>query len=133
MSVKEWFAAPHDAQAWLRATALTDYPDAVVGIAKFFHWRPPVEDLAGARDPDLVVTAARGWSFRSANDLGTDHGQPLREAMRVSLFISGPNIRHGRMEEPHRILDVLPTILEMAGQSYDPRELDGRAIAGIYE
>lgn len=128
-----FLAAPHTADEWLRATAGTDYPDAVVGIAKLFRWQPPVADMAQARTPDLVVTAARGWSFRSDDELGTDHGSLLREAMRISLWLAGPNVRRGRMAQPRRIIDVLPTILDMAGIPYEPSELDGRAIRGIYE
>jgi len=129
----EWCATPHTAQEWLQATAETDYPDAVVGMAKFFAWRPPMEDLADARDPDLLVTAARGWSFRSEDDFGTDHGAPLREAMRITLFLSGRGIRHGVLREPHRIIDVMPTMLDLAGVTYRAEQLDGRAITGIYE
>ncbi len=128
-----WIGAPHSAQEWLTATAQTRYPDAVVAIAKFFAWQAPVADLADARDPDLVVTASAGWSFRSDDGEGTDHGYPLPESMRMALFLAGPNIPHGRLLTPHRIVDVLPTILQMIGWPYDPASLDGRAITGIYE
>lgn len=128
-----WLAQPHTAQEWLALTAQTDYPDAVVQIAKCFAWKPPVDDLAPARDPDLIVTAARGWSFRTDETVGTDHGHPLREAMRISLFVAGPNIRSGVLEEPHRIVDVLPTMLDMVQWPYDAAQLDGHAITGIYE
>lgn len=128
-----WWIQPHTAQEWLEATAHTRYPDAVVAMAKFFAWKPPVEDLADARDPDVLVTASPGWSFRSDDGLGTDHGYPLQHSMRICFFIAGPNVRHGVLTRPHRIVDVLPTVLEMAGWSYDPQEFDGRAVTGIYE
>ena len=102
-------------------------------MATFFAWKPPVEDLAEARDPDLLVTASDGWSFRSDGGEGTDHGYPLATSMRISLFLAGPNIAHGVLPAPHRIVDVLPTILEMTGWPYDPKALDGKAIRGIYE
>ena len=108
-------------------------PDAVVGIAKFFSWKPPVDTLAAARDPDLVVTAARGWSFRSDAEAGTDHGAPLREAMQISWWVAGPNIRRGVVREPRRIVDVMPTILEMIGMYDETLDLDGRPLRGIYE
>jgi len=133
MSPGDWLAQPHTADEWLRATAESDYPDAVVGFARFFRWKPPLADLAAARDPDLLVTAARGWSFRTDGEPGTDHGGPWRESMRISLFLAGPRIRPGRLAEPYRITDVLPTMLEMAGVTYDPGEMDGRPIRGIYE
>ncbi len=132
-SVMAWLQQPHDAREWLAATAMTDYPDAIVGMAKFFSWQSPVQDLGPARDPDLLVTAARGWTFRSDGTEGTDHGSPLPEAMRMTLCFSGPGIRHGVLLEPHRIVDVMPTILTMVGTPYHAEQLDGRAITGIYE
>ncbi len=128
-----WFAMAHPARDWLLATAHSRYPDAVVAMAKFFAWQPRVADLAPLRDPDVVVTASEGWSFRSDDGQGTDHGYPLAESMRITLFLAGPNLPHGVLTEPQRIVDVLPTILEMVGHPYDPHELDGRAISGIYE
>jgi arylsulfatase A-like enzyme len=127
-----WLAQPHTAQEWLEATAPTRYPDAVVGIATFFGWQPPMQDLAESRDPDLLVTAAPGWTFRTDGELGTDHGSLAREAMRISLFLAGPGIRPGVWTRPQRIADVTPTILDMAGIAYDASFLDGRAIRGIY-
>jgi hypothetical protein len=129
----EWLARAHTAEEWLRATARTRYPDAVVAMSKFFAWKPPVQDLAEVRDPDLLVTASEGWSFRSDDGEGTDHGYPLADSMRMSLFLAGPNIAPGTLPTPHRIVDLLPTILEMVGWPYDPNELDGQAIRGIYE
>lgn len=132
-SPSDWMAMPHTATEWLLASAQTRYPDAVVAIAKFFAWQPPVDDLAEVRDPDLVLTASAGWSFRSDDGEGTDHGYPLAESMRITLCLAGPHIAPGILQEPRRIVDILPTILEMIGWRYDPTQLDGEAIGGIYE
>ncbi len=128
-----WLEKAHSSDEWLQATYRTRYPDAVVTMAKFFAWKRPVEDLALIRDPDVMVTASEGWSLRSDDGYGTDHGYPLASSMRMSLFISGPNIPHGTMEAPQRIVNVLPTILEMIDWPYEPAQLDGKAITGIYE
>ena len=130
--VAQWMAEAHSAEEWLRVTAGTDYPDAVVGIAKFFSWKPPVAQLADSRDPDLVATAARGWTFRTDGETGTDHGAPLREAMRMTCFLAGPNIRLGQSSHPHRIIDLMPTILHLVGIEYPPESLDGTAMEGIF-
>lgn len=155
-SVEAFLAHAHTADEWLQVTAESRYPDAILGLATYFAWRSPTEpghppaggwatevpthavvrpmdNLAEARDPDLLVTASPGWSFRTDGEQGTDHGAPLREAMRISLFVSGPNIRPGVIEEPHRIIDVMPTILQMIGSPYDPTTMDGRPIEGLYE
>ena len=102
-------------------------------MAKFFHWARTMEDLADARDPDLLVTASNGWSFRTDGELGTDHGGPLPESMRMSCFMAGPNIRHGVVRQPHRIIDIVPTILEMIGFDDSPGSFDGQPVRGIYE
>jgi hypothetical protein len=129
----EWLSLPHTAREWLAATYQSQYPDAVVAIAKFFSWRAPLQDLADMRDPDLLVTASAGWSFRSDDAQGTDHGYPLAESMRMVFFIAGPNIPHGVLEAPQRIINVLPTMLEMLRWPYEPASMDGEAIRGIYE
>ena len=133
LPVTQWVAEAHSADEWLRVTAGTDYPDAVVGIAKFFSWKPPVAELADSRDPDLVATAARGWTFRTDGETGTDHGAPLREAMRITCFLAGPNIRLGQSSQPHRMIDLMPTILHLAGVEYSPESLDGTPMQEIYE
>jgi hypothetical protein len=54
--------------------------------------------------------------------------------MRATLFVSGPNIRRGaRIEEPSRLADLTPTLLEMTGTPYVAREMDGTALRTIYE
>ncbi|MBI2173679.1 MAG: alkaline phosphatase family protein, partial [Candidatus Omnitrophica bacterium] len=130
---KQWLKEAHLANEWLHATFKTRYPDAVVLMAKFFAWSPPLKDLASLRDPDLLVTASEGWSFRSDNELGTDHGYPLADSMRITLSLSGPNIAHGALQNPQRIVDILPTVLQMVGKQYDTGQMDGELIAGIYE
>jgi arylsulfatase A-like enzyme len=132
-AAQEWLAIPHTAREWLLATSQTQYPDAVVAMAKFFAWRSPVADLAEVRDPDLVVTASPGWSFRSDDGQGTDHGSPLADAMRMTWWIAGPNIPRGVLDAPQRMVHVLPTILDLLGWPYDPAQLDGEAIRGIYD
>jgi arylsulfatase A-like enzyme len=128
-----WLAEPHTDREWLEATADTRYPDAVVGFSTFFAWQPPLEGLAALRDPDVVVTAAPGWSFRSDDGEGTDHGSPLADAARMTLFAAGPGLSPGTVQAPQRIVDVLPTILEMVGAPYDPDSMDGRPIPLAYE
>jgi hypothetical protein len=130
---RAWLAQPRTADEWLEATRRTRYPDAVVAMTKFFAWREGLQDLRTLRDPDVLVTAAEGWSFRSDDGEGTDHGYPLAGSMRMALALHGPNIRRGIWPHPQRIIDVLPTILDMVGKPADPSTVDGRAMRGIYD
>lgn len=117
---------------WLEATCKTAYPDAVSAIARVFMWRPELEHLARSRDPDIWLSAKLGWSFRIDGIKGTDHGPLLRTAMRSTLMISGPNIRAGTDPAPRRIVEIAPTLLQMAG--YKKRtSFETGPIEGIYE
>ena len=128
-----WIDQPHTADEWLLATRHTAYPDAVVAMTKFFAWREAFKDLAETRDPDVLMTASRGWSFRSDGEQGTDHGYPLAESMRITFVVSGPQVVHGVWSSPQRLIDVPPTILDMIQAPYQPSEIDGRPLDGIYQ
>jgi predicted AlkP superfamily pyrophosphatase or phosphodiesterase len=130
----KWCKEFHSAQEWLEATKDTEYPDAVVCMAHAVVWDSSIKNLEERYAPDFFVTPKKGWSFQTDPRLATDHGYPLYESMRIPILITGPNIKKGVvLTEPHRIIDILPTVLNMAGASYDPAKLDGKAIAGIYE
>lgn len=130
----KWCKEFHSAQEWLEATKQTDYPDAVVCMAHFGAWDSSIKNLEERYAPDFAVTPKKGWSFQTDPRLATDHGYPLYESMRIPILITGPNIRKGAiLTEPHRIVDIMPTVLDIAGARYDRDQLDGKAITGIYE
>jgi len=123
-----------DERDWLRMTARTRYPDAVVTLTRHMLWQDDLQFRELEYAPDLVVTARSGWYFGLQNSPGSMHGYPLADAMRATLFITGPNVRRGaRVEEPCRLADLTPTILDIAGVPADPQEFDGIALASIYE
>lgn len=119
---------------WLRYTAETTYPDAVVTFSRHMLWQENLEYREPEYAPDLVVTARRGWYFGQEGSTGTMHGYPFADATRASYFVSGPNIRKGaRLEEPSRLTDLTPTILDMIGMETDPHDFDGIPLRQIYE
>jgi len=123
----------HSERKWLRITAGTIYPDSVVTMACHMLWQKHLRAREQVYAPDLVITANPGWQFNTINEPGTAHGHPFQETMRASLFLAGPNIFHGAiLSEPARLVDLLPTVLEMAGIPYDAQEFDGKAIHSIY-
>ena len=130
----EFLAAFHDEQAWLWVTATTEYPDSVVVLTRHMLWQPGLRVQEREYAPDLVVTARHGWLFGVQNTPGTTHGYPLAESMHATWYVSGPNIRRGaRVENPCRLADLTPTLLELTGTPHDPRQMDGRALRTIYE
>jgi arylsulfatase A-like enzyme len=128
-----WLQASHSAEEWLWASHRSRYPDAVVAMSKFFSWQGRLQELADVRDPDILITAAEGWSFREDNLQGTDHGYPLADSMRMSLFVHGPNVPTGRNELPARMVDVVPTALDMVDRYTGYEGFDGKPLQGLYE
>jgi hypothetical protein len=97
------------------ATIATDYPDAVVQIAR----------LAGARrSGELILSAARGWDFRARYEPiphTSSHGALHREHMLVPLLVSGPIAG-----TPRRTVDVMPSALVALGLPV-PAGLEGES------
>lgn len=123
----------HDERIWLRMTAESNYPDAVVALTRHLLWQDNLKYREPEYASDLVVTARSGWYFGRESSRGTMHGYPLPDAMHATLFFSGPNVRRGaRIDEPCRLVDLTPTLLEMVGASFDAEEVDGQPLRAIY-
>lgn len=130
----EELSSYYSERTWLKMTAPTRYPDSVVALTRHMLWQENLVYREREYAPDLVVTARPGWYFGEEATRGTTHGYPLADTMRATLFVSGPNIRRGaRIEEPARLADLTPTILEMTGTPYEPAEMDGTAMRMIYQ
>jgi len=122
-----------DEKTWLRMTAQTQYPDSVVTLTRHMLWQENLQHRETEFAPDLVVTAHRGWYFGHKSSPGTMHGYPFPDCMRATLFLSGPNIRRGaRIEDPCRLVDLTPTLLEMVGTAFNAEDFDGTALRNIY-
>ena len=130
-----WLARWHDDREWLAATADAVYPDAVVAYAHALLDDPDEPRVDRNERYDMLVVAARGWNLAPAgHGPSPDHGGPDRESKQIPFLISGPNLARGvRVEQPARIIDVVPTVLELAGIEYDPATLDGRPVREIWD
>lgn len=75
----------------------------------------------------FIVTADHGEEFRDHGGLG--HGRTqYRELLHVPLVMAGPGVASGVVEEPVRLIDVMPTLLELAGTE-PANVLDGESFA----
>ncbi|HET7632358.1 MAG TPA: alkaline phosphatase family protein [Gemmatimonadaceae bacterium] len=102
-----------DADEAYEATRHTDYPDSVVQIARL---------AASPRSGDIILSAARGWDFRSRYEPiphVSSHGALHREHMLVPLLVNRPVAR-----APRRTTDVMPSTLAALGLDMPP-SLDG--------
>jgi len=97
------------------ATIATDYPDAVVQVAK----------LAGAaRAGDIILSAARDWDFRARYEPiphVSAHGALHRDHMLVPLLLNRSPAR-----PPRRTVDVMPSALRTLGLTI-PADIDGES------
>ena len=103
-----------DATAYA-VTAASDYPDAIVQIAR----------LASApRSGEIILSAARDWDFRARHEPiphVSSHGALHRDHMLVPLLTNRPVAR-----TPRRTVDVMPSALAALGIDLPPR-LDGES------
>jgi arylsulfatase A-like enzyme len=95
----------HDSRDWLAVTADNEFPDFVPQIADLFD---------SPRAGDILAFAAADWSFSLWHAGG--HGSALARDMRVSMFVSGPDLPPGSRITHARLVDVAPTILDLLGQ-----------------
>jgi len=142
-NLPRWMESYHTGTEWLRATYKTEYPGCVDTLNLYFRWDGPIsEDSPLPAQPDILLFASKGWVFepkinlanRHEETLGSRHGMAFREATNHCLFISGPGIRKGAIiETPHRMVDIMPTVLEMMGKDTNGAGMDGRPIREIWE
>ncbi|MDP8248858.1 MAG: alkaline phosphatase family protein [Candidatus Tritonobacter lacicola] len=130
----DWLTSFHGDREWLSATRDTRYPDGVVAIANSLFWNSEIRDREERNRPDMIICAARGWTIDNGRHVGTDHGYPFYESMRITFFVHGPNvIRCGALDGANRTVDILPTVLDIMGVEYDSAVVDGRPIRSFYE
>jgi len=72
----------------------------------------------------VVVTADHGEEFWDHKNF--EHGHTLYdELIRVPLIFAGDGLRHEVVERPVRLIDILPTVLKMAGIKSSDYRLEG--------
>ncbi|MBI5763235.1 MAG: alkaline phosphatase family protein [Planctomycetes bacterium] len=95
----------HSTREWLAATAKQKYPDFVPQVVEYFD---------SIRSGELLIFAAEGWSF-SGHGRG-EHGAALAADMRIPLYFAGPGLPHGGSIPCGRIVDVMPTVIDLLGR-----------------
>lgn len=109
----------HTSREWLAASAHHRHPDLVPQLVCAFDT---------PRSGDVLLFAAPGWDF--SLDYAGGHGGLEREEMLVPLYIAGPGISAGLELPAARLIDVAPTILDLAGATLPPeRRFDGVSLA----
>jgi arylsulfatase A-like enzyme len=112
-AIQSMFGGFFGADAWLKATAATEYPDLVVQMPEFFD---------SPRAPDVFISPRPGYGFRSGKAAG--HGALSRSETVVPLVFAGPGVPHERRAVA-RTVDLAPTLLRYLGVPFDPEDMDG--------
>jgi hypothetical protein len=110
----------HTSREWLAATAASSHPDFVPQIVELFD---------SPRAGDLVVFASPKGVF-AGHDRG-EHGSCLPEDMLIPLYFAGPGLPRGASIPYARLVDVVPTMLDLLGESdrIGKYTLDGENLA----
>ena len=131
---KQWLEDFHPPRAWLKATAAFEYPASVPLFFKFLSWEGSAKKYESHFAPDFIMLLNPGWNSSEETRPSVTHNYPNRESMNTLFLLSGPNIKRNTVvEEPHFLIDVLPTVLDMAGIEYERDTLDAHAVTSIYE
>ncbi|HUN81991.1 MAG TPA: alkaline phosphatase family protein, partial [Phycisphaerae bacterium] len=121
-SVRKFMSAGwHSSRDWLAATAETKYPDFVPQIVEYFDSR---------RSGDILVFSDEGWFFAGCEK--GEHGSALSRDMHIPMFFSGPDLPKGGRISYARLVDVMPTMVDLLGESERLKEIppiDGRSLA----
>ncbi len=88
-----------------------------------------LEESGHDHDTVVVVTSDHGEEFWDHGSLGHGHST-FQELLHVPLVITGPDIDRRRLDQPVSLIDLAPTILELAGLD-PPGELPGRSLAPV--
>jgi hypothetical protein len=100
---------------WLATHASAAYPGAASELAAL---------IASPRCGDVILFAADGWTF--AERFRAGHGSITRRDMIIPLYFAGGDLPPGTRIHHGRLVDVMPTVLELLGQP-----VGDDAIAGI--
>ncbi len=109
----------HSSRDWLNASSTAAYPDIVPQIIEMFD---------SANSGDMAVFANNDWAF--SKEVKGDHGSAIRRDMHIILFFAGPDLPSGGSINAARLVDVMPTVLDLLDQNpSDNLKPDGVSIA----
>jgi len=95
--------------------------------AGFAHLTSELKKLKMFRKTYLILTSDHGEGFDAVNGRIHHGGRLHRDQLNVPLIIRGPRVKERRIDQIVSLVDLMPTILKMAGLDI-PAELDGRSL-----
>ena len=106
--------------------SLLSVEDAMAALMK------TLEVSGEAANTYIFLTSDNGW-MRGEHRIPAEKYVPYEESIRVPMIVIGPGIASGRrLDQPVGLVDLAPTLLDLAGASKDQlTPLDGRSLAGL--
>jgi len=95
--------------------------------AGFIHLTNELKKLKMFRKTYFILTSDHGEGFDAVNGRIHHGGRLHRDQLNVPLIIRGPRVKRRRIDQIVSLVDLMPTILEMAGLDI-PGKLDGRSL-----
>ena len=86
---------------------------------QFGAWWDALRSRAGAPPAFLVFTSDHGEAFFEHDDIGHG-GTPWEEKTRIPLFVHGPGVASGTIEQAASLVDLPATFCALAGLAGDP-------------
>ncbi|HMJ97006.1 MAG TPA: alkaline phosphatase family protein [Thermoleophilaceae bacterium] len=88
------------------------------------HAEELVDTMANSSAPDVVGLVRTNSTYGVMGD----HGGSTRLVQNIPMVFSGPGVGSKDSNKEMRLVDVMPTILETMGISYDEDSMDGEAV-----
>ena len=89
-----------------------------------------LDGLNRGRERVMAFTADHAESFGEHPDARVWHSAPYDAVLHVPLIVSGPTMKPGRVAPRVRIIDIYPTLLELAGVSIT-HAINGESLVGL--
>ncbi|MEI6865742.1 sulfatase-like hydrolase/transferase [Flavicella sp.] len=81
----------------------------------------------------IIFTSDHGDNLGEHGMIGNKH-TPMEGSVVVPLLITGPGVQHGeKVDAPVALVDMYPTIMDMAGIDYDNSEMPGKNLLPVLE
>ncbi len=144
---ERWLSQWHTEAEWMRATHLTEYSNAVIGLyeelarnGKLEDVNPPLLRYAERKrrlaEADMLVLASDHWNFNARGfNPGGNHGSFFRISTHSILLIAGgkeSGIPQGlEVSRPYDSLSLVPTVLTLLGRPGEARKLPGPVIEEV--
>ena len=80
----------------------------------------------------IIITSDHGEEFWDHGNF--EHGHSLyNELLKVPLIITGRNLTHKKIDDNIRLIDIAPTVVELAGQATTSYDFSGKSLMGLME